>query len=374
MSFFASYPAFIKAASSSRVVAANFTPHCHRMEKNLSQQIQDSCSTSDITSQPVEAPTTKALTNRLDALLALRGIACFIVVVGHCQPPREVIKLGNYDLSWLIFSPGGTAVGIFFCMSGYLMGKAFFTGRYASNFNGVMNFWRNRILRIFPLYYFAILFQSVLVYPEIFLPQNWLTLLKTLTFTVNELSPVTNPALWSLSTELHFYILVPFIYLFLKGRISKWSHVALTAFLLIFGIYSFKWLIWLSFGKSLNLEEFVAYIYTPVFTNLDLFLCGFIINFCIQLKQDQSNRAKSGSLRARRMALRFPRIAKLFSVAAIVLLYLLAAYDLYNPSLIPVPYKWLVLSGATCIATSFFILSFEAGDAYHERKEKGFVA
>jgi peptidoglycan/LPS O-acetylase OafA/YrhL len=104
--------------------------------------------------------------NRLDALLALRGFACLVVVIHHCNAPRNTIIYHNLDWSWLIFSHGWVAVWVFFVLSGYLMGKAFYTERYAADVPGVLSFWRNRIFRIVPLYYFALLILIVFVYPN----------------------------------------------------------------------------------------------------------------------------------------------------------------------------------------------------------------
>jgi peptidoglycan/LPS O-acetylase OafA/YrhL len=110
----------------------------------------------------------KQLSNDADPLLILRGIACLMVVVSHCNPPRHSIVYQNYDLIWLIFAPGGVSVWIFFCLSGYLIGKAFYLERYQINLLGILNFWRNRCVRILPLYSFAILILSLFVYPDIF--------------------------------------------------------------------------------------------------------------------------------------------------------------------------------------------------------------
>jgi peptidoglycan/LPS O-acetylase OafA/YrhL len=76
------------------------------------------------------ATTHPAPQNRLDPLLVLRGLACLMVTIIHCNPPRNSILFHGLDLSWLCFSNGLVAVWIFFCLSGYLMGKAFYTGRY----------------------------------------------------------------------------------------------------------------------------------------------------------------------------------------------------------------------------------------------------
>jgi peptidoglycan/LPS O-acetylase OafA/YrhL len=90
----------------------------------------------------------KQLSNYAEPLLILRGIACLMVVVSHCNPPRHSIIYQNYDFSWLIFAPGYVSVWIFFCLSGYLIGKAFYLERYQINPSGVLNFWRNRCVRI----------------------------------------------------------------------------------------------------------------------------------------------------------------------------------------------------------------------------------
>ncbi|PLZ82363.1 acyltransferase, partial [Fischerella muscicola CCMEE 5323] len=175
--------------------------------------------------------------NRLDVLLALRGFACLMVVIIHCAPPRNALIYQHYDFSWLIFSHGAVAVWIFFCLSGYLMGKAFYTERYLSDVTGVIHFWRNRAIRILPLYYFAVLILSIFVYPDVLKFDNWGYLLRVCTFTYNPYiasSPVAfNDVFWSLSTEVQFYILVPFIYNLSKSLVFKQKHVIATAILII---------------------------------------------------------------------------------------------------------------------------------------------
>lgn len=59
-----------------------------------------------------------SLKNCLDALLFLRGFACLMVLIIHCNPPRNAIFYKGYDLSWLTFSSGFVGVWIFFCLSG----------------------------------------------------------------------------------------------------------------------------------------------------------------------------------------------------------------------------------------------------------------
>ncbi|WP_375506305.1 acyltransferase family protein [uncultured Nostoc sp.] len=117
----------------------------------------------------VDTALVKESKNSLDALLSLRGVACLIVVIYHgiiipqlfgsqlspgaqLSSLRQSIIYHGYDFTWILFSHGPAAVWIFFVLSGYLMGKGFYSGRYIANISGIVNFWRNRILRIFPLY------------------------------------------------------------------------------------------------------------------------------------------------------------------------------------------------------------------------------
>lgn len=114
------------------------------------------------------------------------------------------------------------------------MGKAFYTKRYTADVPGVINFWRNRLLRICPLYYFAVLISALFVYTDILKIENWGYLFRIITFTYNHsLPPIWNGAMWSLSTEVQFYILVPFLYTFLLHRLVSRKEIVVTSILII---------------------------------------------------------------------------------------------------------------------------------------------
>ena len=293
---------------------------------------------------------------QIDPLLSLRGLACLIVIIGHCAPAKHTIYYQNYDLTWLIFGAGGVAVRIFFCLSGYLMGKAFYTERYTEDAKGFINFWRNRVLRIFPLYYFAVLILGSLFYPHIWKLENWSYLVRLLTFTYNHALPIEfNGALWTLSTEVQFYLLVPFVYSYLKPHLVNyrqilWSFVGIIAvsFILRQGI----WLA-ITWQKTIPVEEevsyFIKYIYTPLFTNLDTFLCGFLINPLLQLvKGDRQN-----------LPQRTQKYIKLFknrlAWLTILILYLVTAYcKYYNQALLV-----FISPSLTALLTSVFIFLVE---------------
>lgn len=305
--------------------------------------------------------------NRLDALLALRGFACLMVVTIHCAPPRKSIIYDDVDLSWLMFSHGAIAVWIFFVLSGYLMGKVFYTKRYTLDITGVIKFWRNRALRIFPLYYFAVLILSIFVYPEILKFSSWGYLLRICTFTYHPYISFEvvkfNDVFWSLSTEVQFYLIVPFIYSLIQNRLNNPKKVVVIGFLIIITTFIIRGLLWISFHDEITQEMGYAfkYWYTPLIVNLDLFLCGFLLNALIQNYKVNWNQTKS-------------LISKTIAVILIILLYLFSAHHLYHQELWNLPNRsggWrtlttiLILQPLTAIITSGFIFAFEK-DVYHE--------
>ena len=121
--------------------------------------------------------------NSLDHFLVLRTFACLIVLTSHYYPPRNSIIYQDYDLSLLILTPGIAAVWFFFPLSGSLMGKAFFSGRYTIDRLGFLSFSLNPALIIFPLYYFSVLILTLFVYPEYLKIKNWGFIIKMCTFT-----------------------------------------------------------------------------------------------------------------------------------------------------------------------------------------------
>ncbi|OUL17465.1 acyltransferase [Nostoc sp. 106C] len=315
-------------------------------------------------------------TNHLDTLLALRGFACLMVVILHCNPPRNSIIYQNYDFSWIILSHGFVAVWIFFVLSGYLMGKAFYAERYTFDLPGVINFWRNRILRILPLYYFVILICILFVYPNLLKIENWGNLVRLCTFTYNSSLELKsdlafNGVIWSLSTEVQFYILVPFIYSYFKNCLWKKKQVLL-ALLSIFTLTFFiRCIFWISIKHEIT-DKFTymfKYWYAPLITNLDLFICGFLINAWI--KNQPSTKSPSQLKCLIKQAFKLSKLSKkTLSIIFLFFLYLFTAYHLYYQELWNLPEHlgkgirttttFFILQPLTALVVSFFILAFES--------------
>jgi peptidoglycan/LPS O-acetylase OafA/YrhL len=307
-----------------------------------------------------------------DGLLALRGVACSIVILMHCLSPavRKTLHVKNIDLSWIFFGHGFAGVWIFFTLSGYLMGKAFFTQRYDVSYQGFAKFYRNRAIRIFPLYYFTLFFQTILVYPDGLRIENWGYMLKPLTFTL-ALVPgnIVNGSLWSLSTEFQFYLLVPFFFLLTRKLVHRSKPFVLIVMLGVAASFiGIRGLIWYSLHDAMRADFwlYVRHIYYPLFTNLDLFLLGFLMNAIFQ----NQHVAKSGDHRIiGYLPRRFSRVwewlyqsirsnCHLLGVLLILGLYLATSHHLYFQEQWNSPTR--TFSGFRTSMTSLFLPSLTA--------------
>lgn len=146
-----------------------------------------------------------------------RTILAFIVIVGHLFGP---FPIGNY------------AVFGFYVLSGYLMTHVM-DRSYGFNAEGKKRFMMNRLLRIFPNYYFAIFlsvfllvcyqdritnFPSVLYLPNTY--QEWFRNL-FLIFSIKS-QPRLSPPTWALSVEIFFYFCICLGFSKTKRRTNLW--------------------------------------------------------------------------------------------------------------------------------------------------------
>ena len=77
------------------------------------------------------------------------------------------LRTGECDIqslpTWL-FTPAWTGVWIFFILSGFLIGKGFWTGKYKTdNLKDFSKFYTNRALKILPLYFFIVILDVLFI-------------------------------------------------------------------------------------------------------------------------------------------------------------------------------------------------------------------
>ncbi len=145
---------------------------------------------------------------------ALRAFAVLAVVIHH-SPLARLIPL----------SLGGMGVRLFFVLSGYLITDILLHSRAdspiappESRWDSLWRFYVRRFLRIFPLYYFVVLFAFLVDYGSarsliIWLLSYTLNVQMSLTGEWNEFSHF-----WSLAVEGHFYVVWPWLVLFTSRR------------------------------------------------------------------------------------------------------------------------------------------------------------
>ena len=170
----------------------------------------------------------------LKGITSIRFFLAIVVVFMHCAQ-----NLKGYDIFWgndaPILKKGGLAVEYFFVLSGFLLTYLAYAEYQKKGKINIKAFFIRRVLRIFPLYYFAVFLGYLLlgfVYPMLkgqpyleftiaeglpfhlfFLP-NWI--ISKYLDSVGSLY-----SLWSIGVEEQFYLFFPFLcsLLFKKKRL-----------------------------------------------------------------------------------------------------------------------------------------------------------
>lgn len=196
------------------------------------------------------------------ALEGVRGIAALIVAVSHAvTDPRS----SNFSVdpqfqpwSFLPFAlPAHSAVLIFFILSGYVIG---FSHQGSWSSRATKDYLTKRAIRLLPIYFLS-LFVSIVVRIGQDSPA---TILSNAVFLqgITSSSPQNNPALWSLSCEVFYYLLFIGLWKYrpnLKGMAVVAAVVSLIGFVTPafpqwVSSYSTGWVFWLLGLHVANLQ------------------------------------------------------------------------------------------------------------------------
>jgi peptidoglycan/LPS O-acetylase OafA/YrhL len=173
-------------------------------------------------------------TNYIRSLDGLRALAVTLVLLNHWPFPGLSLPFG-----W-------SGVSIFFVLSGFLITRILFASREKPLKEFLSRFYRNRILRIFPLYFAYLLGIAGLLYLlNYFIPEppvqiaqgyqavkNDLLYLLTYTYNFQDLWHLLDGKddsnhvrffshLWSLCVEEQYYLVFPFVIYFLPPKKLK---------------------------------------------------------------------------------------------------------------------------------------------------------
>ena len=222
----------------------------------------------------------KTYKNQVDIFNFLRFFALFCVIGTHSRGVIcTYIPHLEGQFSILAFTPAWTAMGIFFILSGYLLGKGFYKEKYTTDFKGILSFWINRFIRIFPMYFILLLITFLFISPETFFIGRQKLLIPLFTFTfAGYYAHLAFGATWFISTIMQLYFAMPIVY----GIIKKWfeKYEKLLFFIIIIVGFSFR-----IFAYHHKLD-WLSQVYEPSWINADYFFAGMLLNSFTQNSLD----------------------------------------------------------------------------------------
>lgn len=207
----------------------------------------------------------------------LRLIAAVEVLLAHGTAHLKT-PLPSWVIDLLWWFPG---VPIFFIASGFLISMSFHTNP------DLKSFFKNRFLRIFPALWVCVLVSLLVVTVFGYADYFWLKgvfwqWLAAQVIAFSSLAQILgggifseygthdlNGALWTLSVELQFYLLLPFLFYMIGRATSKFASLAI-AFAGSLVIY----LVTISYWSEGLIDNRVLIAYTSVFPHLFVFLIG----------------------------------------------------------------------------------------------------
>jgi len=153
---------------------------------------------------------------------SLRAFAVLAVLIHHFYPASESLGLGYYG------------VRLFFVLSGFLITGILLDSRNRAEQAGqgkisaCYQFYVRRALRIVPVYYVALLLAMIAGNTDVLSGAWWYaTYTSNLLFIKLGFYPWTTAHLWSLAVEAQFYLIWPFVILFVAKQRVLWG-IALT--------------------------------------------------------------------------------------------------------------------------------------------------
>jgi peptidoglycan/LPS O-acetylase OafA/YrhL len=207
-------------------------------------------------------------TKHIPALDGLRGLAILMVICYHYFP------------SWRLFAIGWTGVDLFFVLSGYLITRKLLSTRGDSDY--FRKFYRNRVLRIFPLYYAVLIIFFLAIHflakkenleALSYYTSHWLSFFVFLENWSFSLFGFPQDAylthFWSLAIEEQFYLVWPLIIYFISSgrmRLILWSCTVIAVIII-------RLLIYLHFKES-----HYVFNYANTFCRMDSLIIGAVLS------------------------------------------------------------------------------------------------
>lgn len=189
-----------------------------------------------------------------------------LLFTGKNFPMHDILgESGGY---FIFFTPAWGAVWIFFVLSGYLAGNSWNLGRYKLCKESIAKYYWKKIRRVYiPTIFYIICFCVVMEKPEIIGDHHVLWGILTSTFDGQSILSVGTGATWYIFALMWLYFTVPL----LKILYSKFDKKIIIFTAVLCGL-SIR-LIWWHFGYDWQ------QMYISSCINMDLFICGFGVNY-----------------------------------------------------------------------------------------------
>lgn len=178
----------------------------------------------------------------MPGLDGLRAVACLMVFAVHFGQKTQLQgRWGPFDLARLLDN-GNTGVALFFALSAFLLGLPFWQSmRQRQPQPGAARFYLLRLARVAPAYYLCM--AALVLGNRLWEEEGWLrdVLLHAL-FVANVDAGTTlsiNPPFWTMAVEVQFYLLLPGLFLLLRGSdVNRAAWACLAAAVLAYAAHA----------------------------------------------------------------------------------------------------------------------------------------
>ncbi|HLC87551.1 MAG TPA: acyltransferase [Patescibacteria group bacterium] len=144
------------------------------------------------------------------ALTGIRAIAAYMVFAHHYFGTSCTI---NIWCPWVYELHSG--VSIFFVLSGFLIAYKYY-GSSCLNLKWLKSYYLSRLARIYPLFFLVTLTTLIFLKSS---PLEWFLSLSFIKGLFSEYKFIVIPQTWTLTVEMVFYLLAPFIFVLAKRRV-----------------------------------------------------------------------------------------------------------------------------------------------------------
>jgi peptidoglycan/LPS O-acetylase OafA/YrhL len=154
---------------------------------------------------------------RLPSLDGLRAISILMVILAHFQLKYRL----RIPFPYNFFCDGQLGVNIFFVMSGFLITKLLLAEESVTGKICLKGFYRRRVIRIFPAYYFLLFVYLILQLVNLIhlSKGSWLSSIFFVKYLY--MTDFETDHFWTLSMEENFYLLFPVCLIYWRKHIDR---------------------------------------------------------------------------------------------------------------------------------------------------------